>query len=280
MLESERRSRTRSLTLRGRTLTWGERTYIMGIVNATPDSFSGDGVAGDVEAATKRAKQMVADGADMIDVGGESTRPGHTPVAEEEEAARVLPVIAALRAALPVPISIDTFKPSVAARALQLGADVINCVWGAIPGITDVAAAADAPLVIMHNRATAEYAGDVVEEVISSLERAVRDAQAAGVTADKIIVDPGIGFGKTAEHNLEILRRLREVSVRLAFPLLLGTSRKSFIGKVTGLPVKERTFGTAASVALSIAGGADIVRVHDVAEMSAVARVADAICRG
>ena len=279
MLESKAGTRVRELTLRGRTFAWGTRTYLMGIINATPDSFSGDGVSRDLDAARKRAADMVAAGADIIDIGGESTRPGHTPVAEEEEMARVVPVVRALREDLDIPISIDTFKPAIAARAVELGADIINCVWGALPGITAVAAAARVPIVVMHNRADANYEGDVVDEVIRSLERAITDAMQAGVPREHIIVDPGIGFGKTAEHNIEILRRLREVNARLPFPLLTGTSRKSFIGKVTGLPVEQRAFGTAASVAISIAGGADIVRVHDVPEMVAVVRVADAICR-
>ncbi|HZV80279.1 MAG TPA: dihydropteroate synthase [Candidatus Binatus sp.] len=279
MLESNAGTRVRELTLRGRTFAWGTRTYLMGIINATPDSFSGDGVSRDLDAARKRAADMVAAGADIIDIGGESTRPGHTPVAEEEEMARVVPVVRALREDLDIPISIDTFKPAIAARAVELGADIINCVWGALPAITAVAAAARVPIVVMHNRADANYEGDVVDEVIRSLERAITDAMQAGVPREHIIVDPGIGFGKTAEHNIEILRRLREVNARLPFPLLTGTSRKSFIGKVTGLPVEQRAFGTAASVAISIAGGADIVRVHDVPEMVAVVRVADAICR-
>ncbi len=279
MLGSERSAQLAPLTIRGRTFAWGTRTFVMGIINATPDSFSGDGIARDTDAAVERARAMVDAGAEIIDVGGESTRPGHKPVSDEEEAARVLPAISALRAALDVPISIDTFKPSVADRAIELGADMINCVWGAIPAVTHVAARARVPLVVMHNRAAPDYAGDVVDEVIGSLARAAQDAIEAGVPAEHIIVDPGIGFGKTPEHNIEILRRLREFRNRLPYALLVGTSRKSFIGKITGLPVEHRAFGTAASVALSIAAGADIVRVHDVAEMVAVARVADAICR-
>ncbi|MBV8171848.1 MAG: dihydropteroate synthase, partial [Candidatus Eremiobacteraeota bacterium] len=202
-----------------------------------------------------------------------------TPVSAEEELARIEPAVRALRAALDVPISIDTFKPVVAARALELGADIVNCVWGAPQGITTVAAAARAPIVVMHNRADANYERDVVAEVIESLERALEDALRSGMPREHLIVDPGIGFGKTAEHNVEILRRLPELRAKLPYPLLIGTSRKSFIGKVTGLPVEQRAFGTAASVALSIAGGADIVRVHDVPEMVAVAKVADAISR-
>lgn len=267
------------LVLRNRVFAWGTRTFIMGVINATPDSFSGDGVARDLHATVHRAREFAAEGCDIIDIGGESTRPGHAPVTEEEEAARVLPAIEAVRSAVDIPISVDTFKPAIAARALERGADMINCVWGAIPGIVDVAASCGAPLVIMHNRASADYPADVVEEVIASLERSAIDAIAAGVPEGQIIVDPGIGFGKTPEHNIIILSRLSEFTERLLYPLLVGTSRKSFIGKVTGLPVDQREFGTAASVALAIAAGADIVRVHDVAHMRAVAQVADAICR-
>jgi len=263
-------------TLRGRRLEWGERAYVMGIINATPDSFSGDGLV-DVSAAVARAMDFVAAGADFIDIGGESTRPGHRPVPEEEEARRVLPVVKAVRAAVGVPISIDTFKPSVALAALDAGADAINCVWGAVPGIVGVAARSNAPLVIMHNRTAADYSGDVVREVIDSLERSIRDAMDGGVAADRIIVDPGIGFGKTPAQNIAILNRLAEFAERLPHPLLVGTSRKSFLGFITGLPVTDRLCPTAATVALAVASGADIVRVHDVREMVPVVRVAEAI---
>jgi dihydropteroate synthase len=279
MSRSEARQPLRPLTLRGATFAWGFRTYVMGIVNATPDSFSGDGIARDAEAAVRLAASFVAAGADIIDIGGESTRPGHEPVSEQEEAARVLPAIEAIRRTVDVPISIDTFKPAIALRALELGADMVNCVWGAMPGIAAAAARARAPLVIMHNRAAPDYRDDVVREVIASLARSVDEAIAAGVAREHIIVDPGIGFGKTPEHNIEILRRLDEFASALPHPLLIGTSRKSFIGKITGLPVERRVFGTAASVALAIAKGADIVRVHDVADMMPVVQVADALCR-
>jgi len=240
------------LTVRGSTFVWGTRTYVMGIVNATPDSFSGDGIARDGAAAVRLAKAFVAAGADIIDIGGESTRPGHEPVSEDEEVARVLPAIEAIRRAVRVPISIDTFKPAIATRALELGADIVNCVWGAMPGIVAVAARAHAPLIVMHNRAAADYSGDVVAEVIESLAHSVQEASAARIPSEHIIVDPGIGFGKTAEHNIEILRRLDEF--------------------VDALPY-------AASVALAIARGADIVRVHDVEDMMAVVQVADALSR-
>jgi len=267
------------LVIRGATFAWGSRTYLMGIINATPDSFSGDGLHNDAGAAAERALSFVAAGCHVLDIGGESTRPGHVPVDEAEELRRVVPVIRAVRSAVAAPISIDTFKPAVARAALDAGADIINCVWGAIPGISDAAAESRAPLIVMHNRAAPDYTGDVVAEVIASLERSARDAQAFGVPAHHIIVDPGMGFGKTAAHNIQILRRLRELTSALPYAVLVGTSRKSFIGHLTGLPVERRAFGTAASVALAIAAGADIVRVHDVAEMSTVAAVADAIVR-
>lgn len=268
------------LEVRGRRFEWGERAYVMGIINATPDSFSGDGTNRDIAAACARALAFVDGGVDIIDVGGESTRPGHVPVSEEEEARRVIPVITALRAAVEVPISIDTFKPAVAKAALEAGADIINCIWGAVPGVVQIAASANTPLVVMHNRASADYAEDCVAEVIRSLETSAREAIAAGVSPRRLIVDPGIGFGKTAEHNVQILGRLSEFVEHLPYPLLVGPSRKSFIGVITGLPVDDRLAGTAAAVALAVAAGADIVRVHDVREMVAAVRVTEAICRG
>ena len=279
MLRSDVALRLSPLRVRNSTFAWGERTYVMGIINATPDSFSGDGVGGDLTAAVERARAFAAAGCHVIDIGGESTRPGHTPVSEEDELRRVMPVLEAVRAAVDTPISIDTFKPAVARAAMAAGADIVNCVWGAPPAIVEVAARANAPLVVMHNRAAPDYDGDVVEIVIESLDRSARDAMAAGIPAEHIIVDPGIGFGKTAAHNLLILARLGEFASTLPFPLLIGTSRKSFIGALTAQPVQARAFGTAASVALAIAGGADIVRVHDVAEMMAAVAVADAIVR-
>lgn len=267
------------LVVRNYAFEWGARTHIMGIVNVTPDSFSGDGIYADVDAAVRRAIDFAQAGADFIDIGGESTRPGHESVSENEELRRVIPVVAAIRRAVDLPISIDTFKPVVAVEALSAGADIINCVWGAIPGIVELAARSGAGLVVMHNRVNAEYDGDCVTEVIGSLELATRYARESGVAPEKIIVDPGIGFGKTPDHNVQIIGRLGEFVRRLPYPLLVGVSRKSFIGKITGLPVEERAFGTAAVCALSIAAGADIVRVHDVAEMRSVVDVADAICR-
>ncbi|MBV8163383.1 MAG: dihydropteroate synthase [Candidatus Eremiobacteraeota bacterium] len=268
-----------ALRLRDRTYAWGTRTMLMGVINTTPDSFSGDGTAGDANAAVRLAMDFADAGVDFIDMGGESTRPGHVPVSEREELQRVVPAIAAVRAAVDVPISIDTFKPVVAVEALAAGADMINCVWGAIPGIVELASRARVPLIVMHNRVNTDYERDCVVEVIESLDLAARYVRDADVPPEHIIVDPGIGFGKTADHNVQILSRLREFVEELPYPLLVGVSRKSFIGKITGQPVEDRVFGTAAAVALAIAGGADIVRVHDVVAMRAVVDVADALTR-
>jgi dihydropteroate synthase len=274
------RSRPRGLAptrVRGRSFEWGTRTFVMGIINVTPDSFSGDGIGGDVAAAVQRARSLVDAGCDIVDVGGESTRPGHVPIETDEEMRRVIPAVAAIRAAIDLPISIDTFKPAVAAAAIGAGADIVNSVWGATPGIVEVAAGAGAPLVVMHNRTSTDYEGDCVADVIASLTLAAQQARSAGV--QDVIVDPGIGFGKTPDQNVAILGRLDEFVRELPYPLLVGTSRKSFIGKITGLPVDDRAFGTAASVALAIAAGADIVRIHDVEQLVSAIEVADAICR-
>jgi len=257
---------------------WGRRTYIMGIVNVTPDSFSGDGLAG-VEEAILQARGFVAEGADIIDVGGESTRPDFEPVSVEEELCRVLPVIDALAKELAVPVSIDTYKADVAREAVGAGARMINDVWG-LKRDTDmarVAAQAGVPLVITQNQRGARF-HDLLPELIADLVRSMARAHEMGVSRDNIIVDPGVGFGKTVEENLEIVRRLSELRV-LGRPILLGTSRKSFIGHVLDQPVDGRLEGTAATVAIGIANGADIVRVHDVARMVMVARMSDAIVR-
>jgi dihydropteroate synthase len=258
----------------------------MGVVNVTPDSFSGDGTGGDVNAAVRQALRFQEGGADIVDVGGESTRPpyvyeGSKPVSVEEELARVIPVIEALKPVLKVPISVDTYKAKVAEQALKAGAALVNDVWAfqRDPDMAAVAVRAGVPVVLMHNQDHTRYEGDVVAEVIKALRRLMDAATAAGVARENIILDPGMGFGKTAQHNLEILRRLDEFQV-LGRPLLVGMSRKSTIGFVLALPREERVEGTAATVALSIAKGADIVRVHDVKEMVRVARMSDAIVRG
>jgi dihydropteroate synthase len=268
-----------------RIFRWGERTYVMGILNATPDSFSGDGLlAGGADAvarAVAQARAMAEEGADLLDVGGESTRPGHAPVDEAEELDRVVPVIEAVRAALPdMPLTVDTTKPGVAEAAIEAGADAINDIWGvaADDAVARIAAARNVPIVVMHNRAEPAYV-DPMREVVDDLRGAIDKARRAGVPDDRILIDPGIGFGKTAEHNLELLRRLGELR-SLGRPILLGTSRKSTIGKVLDLPADQRVEGTLATTALGIAQGADIVRVHDVRENVRAARMADAIVRG
>ena len=262
------------------TLEWGSRTYVMGIVNVTPDSFSGDGLAHDADAALEQALRFQAEGADIIDVGAESTRPGHTPVDAEEEMRRVLPVIRLLASRLQVPVSVDTYKHKVAREAVAAGASMINDVWGLKrdPALAELAAREGVPIVLMHNQSGSAYE-DLIPDVIASLRASMDTALAAGVPPENIILDPGVGFGKTAEHNLELLRRLPELTV-LGRPLLVGTSRKSTIGLVLDLPVEERLEGTAATVALAIAGGADVVRVHDVRAMTRVARMSDAVVRG
>jgi dihydropteroate synthase len=290
-----------SLTVRNHQFRWGERTYVMGIVNVTPDSFSGDGLGCDadvIEAALQQARQFAEAGVDILDVGGESTRPGADVVDADEERRRVVPVLQALRAELDLPVSIDTWKADVAAAALDAGADIVNDVWGLrLPtgewdhAMAQVVAARGVPIVIMHNRraqATREGVGgvyraveyaDLVGDVVRELGEDAQFALDQGVAPEQIILDPGIGFGKTPAQNIELLRRLSEFAA-LGYPLLLATSRKSFIGlALGGLPPHERVEGTAATVALGIQAGADIVRVHDVAQMVRVARMTDAIVR-
>jgi len=267
-----------------RTFHWGERTFVLGILNITPDSFSGDGLlVGEdgVATAVRAGTAMVADGADILDVGGESTRPGHSPVDLDEERRRVLPVIEGLRAVLPdTPISIDTTKPAVAEAALVAGADLINDVWGvgtddALPRL---AAEHGVPLIVMHNREEPRYT-TFLPELIADLQRAIERALRLGVRWDDLIVDPGFGFGKTPDHNLEVLRELDVLRV-LGRPILLGTSRKSTLGRVLDLPADQRLEATLATTALGIERGADIVRVHDVQANVRVARMSDAIVRG
>ena len=273
-----------------RLFEWGSRTYVMGIVNVTPDSFSGDGLIAAAAgksgaaagAAVIQAGRMVEEGAAIIDVGGESSRPGHDPVSQDEEAARVIPAIAAIHAALPeVPISVDTAKPAVADAAIAAGASLINDVWGVSmdDAMARLAAERGVPVVVMHNRAEPRYV-DFAAELMDDLRAAVERAVAAGVPRENVIVDPGFGFGKTPEHNLIVMRELAGLR-RLGQPILLGTSRKSTIGRVLGgLPVEERLEGTLATTALGIAARVDIVRVHDVRANVRAALMADAICRG
>jgi dihydropteroate synthase len=265
---------------------WGSRTYVMGILNVTFDSFSGDGLIAHggrefVSAAVEQARQMIEEGADILDVGGQSTRPGHSEIPLDHELARVVPVIRALREIAPdVPLSIDTTRAAVAAAALDAGADIINDVWGISPEkeMLGLAAERGVPIVLMHNRDQPRYR-NVVAEVLADLSRALDAALAAGVAWESTIVDPGIGFGKTAEQNLAVLHELGLLAT-LGRPVLLGTSRKSTIGKVLDLPADERVEGTTATTALGVAAGVDIVRVHDVQANVRVARMADAIVRG
>lgn len=267
-------------------LDFSEKTLLMGILNVTPDSFSDGGEFFDTGSAVRRALQMVRDGADIIDVGGESTRPGSEPVALDEELRRTVPVIEAVARETGVPISIDTYKPEVARRALDAGASIINDISGlrSDPDMARVAAGHKAPVVVMHIKGTPRdmqtkepsYEA-LIPEILDYLRGSIRIALEAGIGEDAIIVDPGIGFGKTVEHNLEIISNLREFA-RLGKPVLVGPSRKSFIGAVLGgLPAGERLEGTAAAVTASVLNGANIVRVHDVKEMARVLKVADAI---
>ncbi|WP_305764299.1 dihydropteroate synthase [Carboxydothermus pertinax] len=251
----------------------------MGILNVTPDSFSDGGRYYDIEAALNHARQMVAEGADIIDVGGESTRPGAEYVPAEEEIRRVLPVVEALVREIEVPISVDTYKAIVAEKVLEAGAHIINDVWGLQkdPKMAEVAARYEAPVVVMHNKTEAVYE-DLIAEVISFLKESIKIGLRAGIPREKIIIDPGIGFGKSLEHNLILMKRLNELK-SLGQPILLGTSRKSLIGKTLDLPVNERVEGTAATVTLGIAKGVDIIRVHDVKEMVRVAKMTDAMVR-
>jgi dihydropteroate synthase len=274
-----------------RTFRWGERTFVMGILNVTPDSFSGDGLlarssdgaggaGAGVAAAVAQAQAMAAQGADLLDVGGESTRPGHAAVDAAQEAERVVPVIRAVRVALPdMPLTVDTTKPAVAAAALDAGADGINDVWGVAQddALSRLAGERGVPIVLMHNRAEPRYT-NLLGEVIADLERAIERALAAGVTWANILVDPGFGFGKTPEHNLALLDDLGSLRI-LGRPIVLGTSRKSTLGKVLDLPAEERVEATLATTALGAAAGVDIVRVHDVRQNVRAARMADAVTR-
>jgi dihydropteroate synthase len=264
----------------GQPLVWGRRTYVMGIINITPDSFSGDGLGTDIPAVVEQARRFQEEGADFLDLGAESTRPGHQPVSVEEELGRLLPALEAVAAQTTLPISVDTYKPAVARRALESGAVIINDIWGlkADPELAQVAAHASAPIILMHNQDHRTYQ-NLLPDICVSLQRSADLARQSGVPQGNIILDPGIGFGKTPDHNLEVLRRLDELKA-LGYPLLVGASRKSTIGLVLDLPVDQRLEGTAATVALSIARGADLVRVHDVKEMVRVCRMSDAIVRG
>lgn len=285
------------LKINHQTLNWGECTFVMGILNATPDSFSGDGLyAKNAKTVLEQAREFIEFGANILDVGGESTRPGSNPVDAEEELRRVIPIIEAISNALPQTlISVDTYKASVAQAALDAGAHIVNDVWAlrADPELATVVAASGCPVILMHNRSNpasvevrkklggayigAPY-GDLLEDVKTELLASIKIAHQAGVADEAIILDPGIGFGKTVAQNLELNNRLAEIRA-LGYPVLLGPSRKSFIGYTLDLPANQRVEGTAASIAVGITRGADIIRVHDVKEMTRVARMTDALVR-
>ncbi len=262
-------------------LDFGSRTYIMGILNLTPDSFSDGGHYNYIEEAILYAKKMVEDGADIIDLGGESTRPGHTPVSADEEIERVLPVLKRLVLEVEVPISIDTSKAAVAEIMLINGADMINDVWGLQRDreMAYVCAKYKVPVVLMHNRDNTDYSEDIMTEILEFLNRSIEIAASAGIEKNTIILDPGIGFGKTFEQNVEVLARLEEIKI-LGYPILLGTSRKGMFGRILDLPVSERVEATISTSVIGITKGVDIIRVHDVKENLRAIKVADAIIRG
>jgi len=262
------------------TLVWGVRTYVMGVINVTPDSFSGDGLAGDVSALVEQALRFQGERADILDIGAESTRPGHDKVSLDEELARLMPALEAVAGEVSLPISVDTYKAEVARLAVDAGATIINDIWGlkAEPELAKVAAESGAGLVLMHNQKGTRYT-DLVPDVVASLQTSVKTAIEAGVPQENIIIDPGIGFGKTPDQNLAVLAGLPALKV-VGCPILVGTSRKSTLGRLLDLPADQRIEATAATVSLAIAGGTDLVRVHDVKEMARVCRVTDAVVRG
>ncbi len=262
---------------------WGEKTYIMGIINVSPDSFSGDGLD-NIDQAVALAHRFIADGVDILDIGGESTRPGTTPKSTEEsmkeELKRVIPVLKQLSGKISVPISIDTYKYEVARQALDAGAGMINDIWGLNrdPGLAALAVERKVPIILMSNQRE-KPSGDIMSTILTDLKHSIDTALDAGISWQNIIIDPGIGFGKTLDQNLEIVCRFDELKI-LGRPILLATSRKSMIGLTLDLPPDQRLEGTAASIAIGIAKGADMVRVHDVCEMMRVSRMSDAIIRG
>jgi len=281
--------RTFRLELPAYTLTLGPRTLLMGVLNVTPDSFSDGGKFLDPQTAIEHALEMERAGADLLDIGGESTRPGSTGTPAETELARILPVLEGLRGVLKIPIAVDTRKSQVAEAAIGAGAQIINDISGLRfdPRIAEVAHRCDVPLILMHMRGEpgtmqkGSFARDVMKDVAQGLRASIRKARAAGVRKSQIVIDPGIGFGKSFEQNYELLRKLPEMA-KLGYPLLVGTSRKGFLGATLArngkpAPPEERLWATAATVTASILGGAHIVRVHDVAEMAQVARVADCL---
>lgn len=259
---------------------YGKKTYIMGILNVTPDSFSDGGNYTNVEIAVNHAKKMIEEGADIIDVGGESTRPGHKFVSAEDEIKRISPVIKILKNKVNVPISIDTYKSQVAEEALKLGVDMVNDVWGLTydEDMAEVIGKYDAHVCIMHNQEGTNYEKDIMESIKEFLQNSIDKALKAGVKKEKIVLDPGIGFGKTFEQNLEVLKRLNELKT-LGYPILLGTSRKSVLGNIVGGEPRERVEATVATTVCGIRDGIEIVRVHDVKENLQAAKIADKLYR-
>ncbi|AFM39197.1 Dihydropteroate synthase [Desulfosporosinus acidiphilus SJ4] len=272
--------KSRAISCRGKELRLGERTLIMGILNVTPDSFSDGGKYIDLASAIAQAERIAAEGADILDIGAESTRPGHVEVSAEEEWQRIEPVLKVLTECVDLPISIDTYKASVAAKALENGAHIINDIWGLQkdPDMARVVGEYSAPVIVMHNQSGTTY-HQLMGDIFTFLRRSIEQAEAFGLAGDQIIVDPGIGFGKTLEQNLEVMSRLAEFRI-LGHPVLLGTSRKSMIGKTLDLPVDERLAGTLATSILGVTAGVDIIRVHDVQENRRAVDMADAIVRG
>lgn len=257
----------------------GERTYIMGILNVTPDSFSDGGRYNELEAALKRVSTMIEEGADIIDVGGESTRPGHVVISDEDEINRVAPVIKAIKGNFDIPVSVDTYKSKVAKEALEAGADLVNDIWGFKHDreIADITAKYGAACCLMHNRENKEYK-NLIDDMISDLQESIDIALKAGVPENKIIIDPGFGFAKTVENNLDVMKNLEKLKM-LGYPMLLGTSRKSTIGAVLDLPVDQRLEGTLATTVIGITKGCDFVRVHDILQNKRACVMTDAIIR-
>lgn len=267
---------TTPLTINGITLDYTAETFVMGILNVTPDSFSDGGKYNNIEAAVAQAKKMVAEGAKIIDVGGESTRPGYERISDEDEIARIVPVIQALAAEVPAIISVDTYKANVARAAIEAGAHIINDIWGAQaePEIAQVAADLNVPIILMHNRDNTDYGADFWMMAKADLEKSIVIARNAGIPDNHIILDPGIGFAKTTAQNIEMMQHLEDL-VAMGYPVLLATSRKSMIGNVLKLPVEERIEGTGATVVYGIEKGCHMIRVHDVKEMARATHMAD-----
>ena len=269
------------LKTKSKTYNLNARTHIMGILNITPDSFSDGGSYNSIEKAILQAKKMEEEGADIIDIGGESTRPDHDPVEVEEEIKRVVPVIEALKEEINIPISIDTYKSETAKQAIEAGADIINDIWGAKhdPDMADVAATYEVPIILMHNRTNKNYES-LIEDIVTDLQQSIDIVKRAGVKDRNIILDPGVGFAKELEDNYVVMRHLDKIIQRLPYPLLLGTSRKSFISKIVDIPPKERDNATGATTCLGILKGAHIVRVHDVKRTVELSKMMDAMVKG